>query len=64
MINWTVRFKNKSFWLSFVPAVLLLAQVAAAGRRPAGEPLELYRIDAHDTNREAEYVTELQVPVR
>ena len=42
----------------------LLAQVAAAGRRPAGEPLELYRIDAHDTNREAEYVTELQVPVR
>lgn len=34
------------------------------GRRPAGEPLELYRIDAHDTNREAEYVTELQVPVR
>lgn len=30
MINWTVRFKNKSFWLSFVPAVLLLAQVAAA----------------------------------
>ena len=42
----------------------LLAQVAASGRRPAGEPLELYRIDAHDTNREAEYVTELQVPVR
>ena len=30
MINWTVRFKNKSFWLSFVPAVLLLAQAVAA----------------------------------
>ena len=42
----------------------LLAGVEAAGRRPAGPPLELYRVDAHDTNREAEYVTELQVPVR
>ena len=30
MLNWTVRFKNKTFWLSFVPAVLLLIQVAAA----------------------------------
>ena len=30
MINWTVRFKNKSFWLSFIPAVLLLVQVVAA----------------------------------
>ena len=30
MINWTVRFKNKSFWLSFVPAVLILVQVTAA----------------------------------
>ena len=30
MVNWTVRFKNKTFWLSFVPAVLLLIQVAAA----------------------------------
>lgn len=30
MINWLVRFKNKGFWLSFVPAVLLLAQAAAA----------------------------------
>ena len=29
MINWTVRFKNKSFWLSFVPAVLILVQVTA-----------------------------------
>lgn len=30
MINWTVRFKNRGFWLSFVPAVLLLVQVVAA----------------------------------
>ena len=30
MVNWTVRFKNKTFWLSFIPAVLLLIQVAAA----------------------------------
>ena len=30
MLNWTVRFKNKTFWLSFVPAVLLLIQVVAA----------------------------------
>lgn len=30
MINWTVRFKNKAFWVSFIPAVLLLIQVIAA----------------------------------
>ena len=30
-INWTVRFKNKTFWLALVPAVLLLVQVVAAG---------------------------------
>lgn len=29
-INWTVRFKNKSFWLALIPAVLLLVQVVAA----------------------------------
>ena len=29
-INWTVRFKNKTFWLALVPAVLLLIQVVAA----------------------------------
>lgn len=23
-INWIVRFKNKTFWLSIIPAVLLL----------------------------------------
>lgn len=30
MINWTVRLKNKTFWLSLIPAVLLLIQVVAA----------------------------------
>lgn len=30
MINWTVRFKNKNFWLAVIPAVLLLAQTVAA----------------------------------
>lgn len=30
MINWTVRIKNKTFWLALIPAVLLLVQVAAA----------------------------------
>lgn len=26
-INWTVRIKNKNFWLSIIPAILLLVQV-------------------------------------
>lgn len=30
MINWTVRIKNKTFWLTLIPAVLLLVQVVAA----------------------------------
>lgn len=30
MLNWKVRFKNKAFWVSFIPAILLLAQVMAA----------------------------------
>lgn len=29
-INWQVRIKNKTFWMSLVPAVLLLVQVVAA----------------------------------
>lgn len=29
-INWKVRLKSKTFWLSIVPAVLLLVQVVAA----------------------------------
>lgn len=30
MINWTVRIKNKNFWIALVPAVLLLIQAVAA----------------------------------
>lgn len=30
MINWKIRLKNKNFWLSLIPAVLLLIQVIAA----------------------------------
>lgn len=29
-INWKVRFKNRNFWLSLIPAALLLVQVVAA----------------------------------
>ncbi len=30
MINWTVRIKNKNFWLALIPAILLLVQNVAA----------------------------------
>jgi len=33
------------------------------GLQPAGEPMELYIIDNHDTNDESEYITQLQVPL-
>ena len=29
-INWLARLKNKNFWLSFIPTVLLLIQAVAA----------------------------------
>ena len=29
-INWTVRLKNKQFWLSVVPAIALVVQAVAA----------------------------------
>lgn len=29
-INWTVRFKNKTFWMAMIPAVILVIQAAAA----------------------------------
>ena len=29
MINWEVRIRNKNFWLSLIPAILLLIQVVA-----------------------------------
>lgn len=28
-LNWKIRFKNKTFWLALIPAVLLLAQQVA-----------------------------------
>lgn len=30
MINWRVRIKNRDFWLTLIPAILLLVQVVAA----------------------------------
>ena len=30
MINWKVRVKNRAFWISLIPAALLLVQVIAA----------------------------------
>ena len=29
-INWLVRIKNKNFWISLIPALLLLIQVVAS----------------------------------
>ncbi len=29
-INWTVRFKNKNFWLAMIPALILVVQTVAA----------------------------------
>lgn len=29
-INWTVRIKNKAFWVALIPAALLLIQTVAA----------------------------------
>lgn len=30
MINWKVRIRNKNFWITLIPAVLLLIQLVAA----------------------------------
>lgn len=30
MINWKVRIKSKMFWVSLIPAILLLAQTVSA----------------------------------
>ena len=30
MINWKVRIKNKNFWMTLIPAILLLIQVVVA----------------------------------
>lgn len=30
MINWTVRWKNKTFWVTLIPALAILVQTVAA----------------------------------
>lgn len=30
MINWKARIKNKTFWVTFIPAVFLVVQAVAA----------------------------------
>lgn len=40
-INWKVRIKNKNFWMSLIPAILLLVQVVAAVFGFTLEPGEL-----------------------
>ena len=30
MMNWKIRIKNKTFWLSVIPAIALVAQAVAA----------------------------------
>ena len=30
MINWTVRLKNKNFWMAIIPAMVLLIQAVAS----------------------------------
>ena len=41
----------------------LWPRLAAEGLRPDGPVMELYHIDAHDTARVDEYLTEVQVRV-
>ena len=30
MINWQVRIKNRNFWITLIPAIIVLLQVAAS----------------------------------
>ena len=30
MINWQVRIKNRNFWITLIPAIIVLIQVAAS----------------------------------
>lgn len=39
-------------------------EIRIQGFMPTGGPFELYHIDAHDTNIEDEYITELRIPVQ
>lgn len=29
-VNWLVRIKNKTFWITFIPTIILLVQVVAS----------------------------------
>ncbi len=41
-VNWKIRFENKTFWLTFIPATLLLIQVVLA---PFGITFEYFGIE-------------------
>ena len=43
-INWTVRLKNKAFWLALIPSLLLLVQQLAA---VCGFTLDLTALQEH-----------------
>lgn len=30
MLNWKIRFKNRLFWIAFIPAAIILVQTVAA----------------------------------
>lgn len=44
MINWKVRFKNKTFWITLIPALLLLAR----------QVLQIFGIDYDFTDIQAQ----------
>lgn len=41
----------------------MLAYMEENGHQLAGEPLEFYRIDIHETSQKNEFLTELQIPI-
>ncbi|MGN0659202.1 MAG: MerR family transcriptional regulator [Emergencia sp.] len=49
-----------------VPAAwnALFAELRRLDLSPAGDPMERYIIDNHDTSDESEYITQLQIPLR
>ncbi len=47
MINWTVRLKNKTWWLAVIPAFLLLVQALAV---PFGYQWDFTLLDSQIAN--------------
>ena len=41
----------------------LFTELSRRKLTPSGNPMEFYIIDNHDTNREEEFITHLQIPV-